>query len=50
MVSCQFFEVKSFEIYGAANIQKSPLPALFLRGDFIPHVFKAKNLGVTFKL
>jgi hypothetical protein len=25
-----------------------PLPALFLGDDFIPFVFKAKNLGVTF--
>jgi hypothetical protein len=25
-----------------------PLPALFLGDDFIPYVFKAKNLGVTF--
>jgi hypothetical protein len=25
-----------------------PLPALFLDDDFIPYVFKAKNLGVTF--
>jgi hypothetical protein len=25
-----------------------PLPALFLGVDFIPYVFKAKNLGVTF--
>jgi hypothetical protein len=32
MVSCQFFEV----------------PALFVGDDFIPNVFKAKNLGVTF--
>jgi hypothetical protein len=25
-----------------------PLPALFLDDDFIPYVFKAKSLGVTF--
>jgi hypothetical protein len=25
-----------------------PLPALFFGDDFIPYVFKAKNLGVTF--
>jgi hypothetical protein len=25
-----------------------PLPALFLDDDFIPYVFKAKNLGVNF--
>jgi hypothetical protein len=25
-----------------------PLPALFLADDFVPYVFKAKNLGVTF--
>jgi hypothetical protein len=25
-----------------------PLPALFLGDDFIPYVFRAKNLGVTF--
>jgi hypothetical protein len=25
-----------------------PLPALFLDDDFMPYVFKAKNLGVTF--
>jgi hypothetical protein len=52
MVSCQFFEVKSFKIYGAANLQKSLIGsssgALFLGDDFIPYVFKAKNLGVAF--
>jgi hypothetical protein len=41
MVSCQFFEVKSLEIYGAANIQKS-----LIRSS--SGAFKAKNLGGIF--
>jgi hypothetical protein len=30
------------------NYLLGPFPALFLGDDFIPYVFKAKNLGVTF--
>jgi hypothetical protein len=31
MVSCQFFEVKSFEIYGAANIYRNYLVTILSR-------------------
>jgi hypothetical protein len=37
---------ESLPIY--RNHLLGPLPALFLVEDFIPFVFKAKNLGVTF--
>jgi hypothetical protein len=37
---------KSIPIY--RNHLLGPFPALFLGEDFIPYVFKAKNLGVTF--
>jgi hypothetical protein len=52
VVFCLFFEVKSFESHGAANKQKSLIGSssgVFSYGDhFVPYVFKAKNLGVTF--
>jgi hypothetical protein len=46
--SLKFNPSKSMVLPIYRNHLLGPLPALFLCNDFIPYVFKAKNLGVTF--
>jgi hypothetical protein len=46
MVSCQFFEAKSFEIHGVLPIYRNHL--LGPPPRFSPYVFMANNLGVSF--
>jgi hypothetical protein len=51
VVSCQSSVVESCKIDGLPIYRRhllSPLLALFLDDDFIPYVYKAKNISVTF--
>jgi hypothetical protein len=48
MVSLKLSPAKSMVLPIYRNHLLGPLPALFLDYDFIPYVFKARNLGVTF--